>query len=106
MANQHLQEQFVALLTELTQAEDYDPTRILNYRYFVKRGMKTVEGALYEPSICLVAQGVKEVDYGDETLIYKPDNFLIASIDLPTSVTMYVHRRTSLILGLKNPSIP
>ncbi len=38
---------------------------------------------MYEPSICLIAQGVKHVLLGDETYALDVHHFLITSVDLP-----------------------
>ncbi len=38
---------------------------------------------LLEPSICLIAQGVKRVMLGEEVFIYSPGNYLISSVGLP-----------------------
>ncbi|MDR3581558.1 MAG: AraC family transcriptional regulator [Oryzomonas sp.] len=42
--------------------------------------------AMYEPSICLVAQGAKRALLGDDTYVYDARHFLIASVHLPTMV--------------------
>jgi len=39
---------------------------------------------MYEPNICLVAQGSKRVVLGDDTYVYDAHHFLITSVDLPT----------------------
>jgi len=39
---------------------------------------------MYEPSICLIAQGAKRVLLGDDVYVYDAKNFLITSVDLPT----------------------
>ncbi len=41
---------------------------------------------LYEPSICLIAQGVKRVLLEDDTYVYDVRHFLITAVDLPTVV--------------------
>jgi len=41
---------------------------------------------MYEPSICLVAQGAKQVRLGDDSYIYNAQNYLITSVHLPTTV--------------------
>src|SRR5581483_9667619 len=41
---------------------------------------------MQEPSICLIAQGVKSVLLGDDTYVYDTRHFLITSLDLPTVV--------------------
>lgn len=39
--------------------------------------------AVYDASICLIAQGSKRVALGDQTLTYDPAHYLLVSIDLP-----------------------
>ena len=39
---------------------------------------------MYEPSICLTAQGAKRVVLGDDVYVYDAHHFLITSVDLPT----------------------
>jgi hypothetical protein len=39
---------------------------------------------MYEPSICLIAQGAKRVLLGDDAYVYDAHHFLITSVDLPT----------------------
>jgi AraC-like DNA-binding protein len=38
---------------------------------------------MYEPSICLTAQGAKRVVLGDDVYVYDAHHFLITSVDLP-----------------------
>jgi AraC-like DNA-binding protein len=38
---------------------------------------------LYSPSICVVAQGAKEVMFGEERLRYDPIHYLLISLDVP-----------------------
>src|SRR5277367_3639412 len=40
---------------------------------------------LYEPMLCLVLQGAKEVMIGDRRLRYDPASYFIASMELPVS---------------------
>ena len=39
---------------------------------------------MYEPSVCLVAQGAKRVLLGDDTYVYDAHHYLITSVHLPT----------------------
>ncbi len=41
---------------------------------------------LYEPSICLIAQGAKRVLLEDDTYVYDVHHFLITAVDIPTVV--------------------
>ncbi len=55
---------------------------------------------MYEPSLCLVAQGAKRVLLGDETYVYDAHHFLITSVDLPTVVQIIEASREKPYLGL------
>ena len=55
---------------------------------------------MYEPSICLIAQGAKRVLLGDETYVYDVNHFLITSVDLPTVVQVIKASREKPCLSL------
>jgi AraC-like DNA-binding protein len=55
---------------------------------------------MYEPSICLVAQGVKQVLLGDDTYVYNARHFLVTSVDLPTVVQVIKASREKPCLSL------
>jgi AraC-like DNA-binding protein len=55
---------------------------------------------MFEPSICLIAQGAKRVLLGDETYVYDPHHFLITSVDLPTVVQVIQVSREKPCLSL------
>ncbi|MGD0843795.1 MAG: AraC family transcriptional regulator [Geobacteraceae bacterium] len=55
---------------------------------------------MYEPSICLVAQGAKRVLLGDDTFVYDARHFLITSVHLPTVVQIIKASREKPCLGL------
>jgi AraC-like DNA-binding protein len=55
---------------------------------------------MYEPLICVVAQGAKQVLLGDEAYVYDAQHFLITSVDLPTSVQVINASRQKPYLGL------
>lgn len=38
---------------------------------------------IYEPTVCLVAQGRKQAALGTKSFVYDPAHFLVASVDLP-----------------------
>jgi AraC-like DNA-binding protein len=54
----------------------------------------------YEPSICLVAQGVKRVLLGDDTYVYDAHHYLITSVVLPAVVQVIKASREKPYLGL------
>jgi AraC-like DNA-binding protein len=56
---------------------------------------------MYEPSICLVAQGAKRVLLGDDTYVYDADHYLITSVHLPTVVQILTASPEKPYLGLR-----
>lgn len=55
---------------------------------------------MYEPSICLTAQGAKRVVLGDDVYVYDAHHFLITSVDLPTVWQIVEASRERPCLGL------
>jgi AraC-like DNA-binding protein len=55
---------------------------------------------LYEPSICLVAQGTKQVHLEDETFVYDANHYLLASVHLPTTYQVIAASPEAPYLGL------
>ncbi|SDD61009.1 AraC-type DNA-binding protein [Terribacillus halophilus] len=41
--------------------------------------------SVYKPSVCIIVQGEKELLLGGERLLYGPNHYLVASVDLPVS---------------------
>ena len=56
---------------------------------------------MYEPSICMVAQGAKRVLLGDDTYVYDAHHYLITSVQLPTVVQIIEASREKPYLGLR-----
>ena len=55
---------------------------------------------MYEPSVCVIAQGAKRVLLGDDTYVLDVHHFLITSVDLPTVVQIITASREKPYLGL------
>jgi AraC-like DNA-binding protein len=55
---------------------------------------------MYEPRICVIAQGAKRVLLGDETYVYDAQHYLITSVDLPAFVQIIKASREKPCLGL------
>lgn len=56
---------------------------------------------LYEPSICLIAQGTKRVILGEERFVYDAENYLITSVHLPTVVQVVEASAETPYLGVR-----
>ena len=55
---------------------------------------------MYEPRICVVAQGAKRVLLGDDVFVYDAHHYLITSVDLPTFVQIIEASKEKPCLGL------
>jgi AraC-like DNA-binding protein len=55
---------------------------------------------MYEPSICMLAQGAKRVILGDDTFLYDMYHYLITSVHLPTMVQIVEASPEKPFLGL------
>jgi AraC-like DNA-binding protein len=56
--------------------------------------------SMQEPSLCVIAQGVKRVLLGDDTYVFDVHHFLITSVDLPTVVQILHASREQPYLSL------
>ena len=56
---------------------------------------------IYEPSVCLVAQGAKRVRLGDDIFVYDAHHYLITSVHLPTVVQIIEASPEKPYLGLR-----
>ena len=56
---------------------------------------------MYEPSICVIAQGAKRVLLGDDMYVLDVHHFLITSVDLPTVVQIIQASREKPYLSLR-----
>lgn len=56
---------------------------------------------MYEPSVCVVAQGAKRVLLGDDTYVYDARHYLITSVHLPTIVQIIEASQEKPYLGLR-----
>ncbi len=56
---------------------------------------------VYEPSLCMIARGSKEVRLADETYRYDPAHFLLVSVDLPVAGCVIEASAGAPYLGLR-----
>lgn len=71
------------LIAEQTRKNDYFISDIPGLTLVKYESVTPPVSAIYEPSICLVAQGAKKVLLGDEEYIYDEGNALITTVGLP-----------------------
>jgi AraC-like DNA-binding protein len=77
---------FARSLARLTGDKDQLDTGISGLSIFRRSELTELSSAVYEPSLCMVAQGAKRVILGDDEFVYDTHNYLITSVHLPTIV--------------------
>jgi len=83
-----------------TEKGDQLVTAIPGLSLFQRDEPTQPESRMYEPRICLIAQGAKRVLLGDDTYVYGERHFLITSVNLPTVVQITKASREKPCLGL------
>lgn len=73
------------LIERFTGHDGIHPTDITELTLFRLTARSELVATLYEPSLCLIAQGSKEVHLADEVHRYDPAHFLLVSVDLPVA---------------------
>ncbi|HEY5704035.1 MAG TPA: AraC family transcriptional regulator [Terrimicrobiaceae bacterium] len=94
---------FACSLARLTESMAELDTTVPGLSIFRREEVTELSSAVYEPSLCMVAQGAKRVILGDDELIYDTRNYLITSVHLPTIVQVVEGsaRKPFLALRLK-----
>ena len=83
-----------------TDKGDQPTTAIPGLSLFQRSAPTPPASFMFEPRICVIAQGAKRVLLGDETYVYDPQHFLITSVDLPTVAEIIDASREKPYLGL------
>ncbi len=83
-----------------TDKDDRVETAIPGLMLYQKHEPTEPISIMYEPRICVVAQGAKRVLLGDDVFVYDAHHYLITSVDLPTFVQIIEASREKPCLGL------
>ena len=89
------------IIARLTENGELLTTAISGLSLYRKDEPTEPVSGMYEPSICLVAQGAKRVFLGDDTYVYDALHYLITAVHLPTVVQIITANREKPYLGLK-----
>lgn len=84
-----------------TGQEEHYSTTVPGLALFRRIEQSEPIAGMYEPSICLVAQGAKRVLLGDEAYVYDARHYLITSVHLPTVVQVIEASPEIPYLGLR-----
>src|SRR6185369_15993196 len=88
-------------IARLTEKGDLFTTAIPGLSLFRRIEPTEPITGMYEPSVCMVAQGAKRVILGDDTFVYDAHHYLITSVNLPTVVQIIEASPERPYLGLR-----
>lgn len=93
--------QLASSILRLTEFNDYLPTKVPGLTVFKKNDVTKPMAGFYEPSVCLIAQGAKRVQLGDESYIYDTEHYLFSGVHLPVVAQVIDASEEQPYLGLK-----
>lgn len=79
------QPELIRLIDKFSSGDGIHLTAIPGLKCIKATALSMKIPVVYEPSICLIVQGAKEVMLGDEVYRYSPSEFLVVSVDLPVT---------------------
>lgn len=88
-------------ISRLTAQEDYCPTKVPGLTVFKKTVANTPMAGVYEPSVCLIAQGAKRVQLGEDSYSYDTRHYLFSGVHLPVVAQVTDASVEHPYLGLK-----
>lgn len=77
--------QLVALISQYTSTDGAYQTAIPALRLYRTSVRTPLQPFIYEPALCIVAQGAKEVLFGGQSYQHDPACSLLVSVDIPVS---------------------
>ncbi len=104
VADNRLEEAIAALgesIARWTEPGEQFTTAVPGLALFQRTEPSEPVTGMYEPSLCLVTQGAKRVQLGDDTFVYDAHHYLITSVHLPTVVQVTEASREKPYLGLR-----
>jgi AraC-like DNA-binding protein len=88
-------------IARLTEQGELQTTAVPGLSLFRREEPTEPITGMYQPSICMVAQGAKRVQLGDDTYVYDAQHYLITSVHLPTVVQIIEASPEKPYLGLR-----
>jgi len=88
-------------IARLTEYGELHTTAIPGLSLFRRTEPTEPMTGMYQPSICMVAQGAKRVQLGDDNFVYDAQHYLITSVHLPTVVQIIEASPEKPYLGLR-----
>jgi AraC-like DNA-binding protein len=88
-------------IARLTEQGELHTTAVPELSLFRRTEPTEPITGMYQPSICMVAQGAKRVQLGDDIYVYDAQHYLITSVHLPTVVQIIEASPEKPYLGLR-----
>ncbi|ANG62022.1 hypothetical protein A8C75_05645 [Marinobacterium aestuarii] len=95
-----LDSELVQAIAAQGKADGACPTAVNGLMLYRSGSVSARMPAVYEPSICVIAQGRKRIFYGEHTCSYDQHNYLISSLTLPVDVQVVDATEDRPYLGL------
>ncbi len=92
---------FKKSIARLTERGELRTTAIPGLSLFRRDKPTEPQTGMYQLSICMVAQGSKRVQLGDDIYVYDAHHYLITSVDLPAVVQILEASEEKPYLGLR-----
>lgn len=93
--------QLANTLTRLTEQGELHSSAIEGLSIYRRNEPSEPVVGLYEPSICIIAQGEKEVQLGEESYIYDANHYLLTGIHLPVTARVTKASKDEPYLGIR-----
>lgn len=91
----------VESIARLTENEELRTTAVPGLSLFRRTEPSKPVTGMYEPSVCLIAQGAKRVLLGDDTYVYDANHYLFSGLHLPVIAQVIEASREKPFLGLR-----
>ena len=75
--------QLADLVGEHAEVQGINDTSIAGLQIFRTDHPTSVRSTVYEPALCVIAQGSKTVQLGDKEIVYGPLSYMISAVELP-----------------------
>jgi len=93
--------ELAGLIGRIVEQDGAHPTAVPGLTLYRASAKTEAASTVYEPSLCIVAQGRKRVMLGGEVYAYDPAQYLLVSVDLPLAGKVIEATEAEPYLGLR-----
>ncbi|WP_345993233.1 AraC family transcriptional regulator [Sulfurimonas sp. HSL-1716] len=100
LSMQNYREELKDIIQSVYKGENLISTQIDQLTFYYRTDPTDMLATLYEPSVCIILQGSKEVGLGGELIPYDKEMYLLASIHMPAQVRVATASAEQPYIGL------